>query len=315
MGNKDWWPITNTLLIKDNNAMANGDAQPFKLIVEGRIDKFFYSRIVNDQTEVLSISKAIRPRPSNIRKAIVGFMEELRNNPTQFKYIKPLGVVDSDYDNTVPDESNLVHTDTNDLETLLLSTGTFDISQYPGMNDNIKKSIECISYQFGHIRKAIFKYIEQKKYNIREFIDEEWLKDSFNLFCDVSTGLNMNKMINAFKLEPRNKKLFKDEMGCELLKMFLFARLRENQEADANNNLIHKPDTFDKDSVLNYWEPIRGHDVSSLVTTFVPSLNQVLEEQYQIYNLDSFIASRSNPQRIKNTKLFKAFENWGIAQV
>ena len=315
MGNRDWWPITNTLLIKDNNAMANGDAQPFKLIVEGRIDKFFYSRIVNDKTEVLSVSRAIRPRPSNIKKAIVGFMEELRNNPTQFRYIKPLGVVDSDYDNTVPDESNLVHTDTNDLETLLLSTGAFDISQYPGMNGSIKKSVECITYQFGHIRKAIFKYIEQKRYNVREFIDEEWLKDSFGLFCDVNAGLNMNRMIDAFKLEPRNKQLFRDDMGCELLKMFILARLREGKEVDSSNNLVHKPDSFDKDSISNYWDPIRGHDVSSLVTTFVPSLNQTLETQYQIYNLDSFIASMSDPQRIKNTKLFKTFEDWGIGHI
>ena len=312
MSNKDWWPISNKLALKESYAMANGDTAPFKLIVEGRIDNFFYTRIVNEKVEIISVGKSIRPKPSNVRKAIIGLMEELRNNPNQFKHILPLAVVDSDYDNSDPDESNLVHTDTNDLETLLLSTGAFDISCFPGMTNSIKKTVECVSYQFGHIRKALFKYIDQKKLNIRDFINEEWLADNFKLFCDVKNGINVNTLFLELSKLPDNR-LYKNEIGLELLMNFVFARLRDDSEVDIKNNLIRHPSSFDKNAVSSYWDVIRGHDVGNIVANLIPNLKQNLIDNYQIFNLDSFIASRSDPQRIKNTKLFKTFSSWGIS--
>ena len=321
MKNRYSYAIYNKLLQKDNVAMTAINPKEYILVVEGRIDNFFYSRLINEKTETISVSWSIRPKPPNIREAITLCMEEVRNNLSRFKYIKPLGVVDSDYSNTVPDESNLVHTDTNDLETLLFSTGAFDVSLFPGVNETIKKVIECSSYQFGQIRRAIFKYIDQKHLNIRDFIEEEWLGNNFKLFCDPENGINSQKMFETFRkmpipMKPGEKKPLENDFELELFKMFVFARLRENGEVDSANNLVRNPSNFKKEEITNYWEAIRGHDIGNISKNLSPELITKAREEFSSpddgFVLDSFIAYKSDPQRIKNTKLFKTFNSWGI---
>ncbi len=205
------------------------------LLVEGSSDKTFYERFVNKSACQLVI---ISDKHSN-KKCVINVLEILEKD-SNFQGV--IAIVDADFDRLtiLPYiSSNLLYTDSHDLETMLINSPAFDkvISEFGSqekinqLNGDIKSVIVESSVSVGYLRWISQCNDLNLTFNgiiFNKFIDDKTLQiDELKLICEVK-----NKS-QAFK--------FKDE--------------------DLLQQIINKRNNTD-----DHWQVCCGHDIVEIIS-------------------------------------------------
>lgn len=204
------------------------------LLVEGTSDKKFYGRFMNEET-CLVIPLSGKPS-SKVR--VIQVLEIL--NKSSFEGV--LAIVDADFDNlelSVENNSNLLRTDTHDLETMLL--------QSPALDKVVR--------EFGSEDK-----ITKFNQDIREVLLEAGILVGYLRWISQTDKLNLtfNSIVFA---------KFINEKTLQIEKLKLIQEVKNKSQAlslkdkDLQQKLINK-----KDSNHDPWQVCCGHDLVGILS-------------------------------------------------
>ena len=291
-------------------SFGSAQAQNKILFVEGRLDNFVFSSMITADTRIVSAGivnnfyKNTNHGLCNVKKAIVDAVSAASTDE-KYKLLKVYGVIDRDYEDAFEETDYLFITDTNDLETLLIKSNTFSFEMFPSVSKDHITSIECLSYELGCFRKAFFDYIENKKDNIRDYIDEEQLKINGRMVFKQGVDLSLKSLIDVFKKNPKNK--FYGSFEEEIAVPIIHANLRNKSIFNSSNKFVHSIEGFNKNDVPDYWKEVKGHDYINIAESIVPDVKTSYDNK-----LDYFIAAHLNRENFKNTNLYKRMAGCGI---
>ena len=280
------------------------------LFVEGRLDNFVFSELKTVDTKIISAGivnnfyKNTSHGLCNVKKAIADAVASASLDG-RYKDFAVYGVIDRDYEDLFEETDHLFVTDTNDLETLLIKSGTFTFLMFPSVSQAIIKNIEGFTYQLGCYRQSFFEYIKNRKANIRDYIDEELLKQNGSVLYKSGSDLTLKSLINVFKKNPKNK--FYGGFEEEIVMPIIHANLREKAIFDSSNKFVNSIVDFDKEKVHDFWNKAKGHDYINIAESVIPNV-----KEYYDNKLDVFISTHLDRENFKTTNLYKKMASSGL---
>jgi hypothetical protein len=204
------------------------------LLVEGGSDKVFYERFT-DKAQCRIVTVSGKPSSKARAIAILTILEE-----THFQGI--LAIVDADFDRlalTLHQSRNLLHTDTHDLETMLLNSF----------------ALEKVIAEFGS---------EEKIANLRQEVRTLFLEAGI-----VVGYLRWVSQLKAFNLAFSNLKFssFLDEQTLQINELKLIQEVKNKTQAlSLNDEELQQCLLKQKDATHDPWQVCCGHDLIAILS-------------------------------------------------
>ena len=322
--NNDYYNrIVGVLETKERAAAVQNIDKPVILFVEGFLDRTVLEANVCDCVLVYSAgnkyyfkTRGITPR-GTVKDAIYGIVNDVLTKEKNYPHLKVFGIVDKDFNNSFTENSNFFITDTNDFETLILSSEAFSFLSIPSCKAEHVSSVYGLSYQMGCLRKAFIKYKEGKfssstsgKYsgkplNIRDVISEQAIKDNAKMVYQHEKDISLDYLLNIFSKVKNNA--FAGELDRMLGKSFLEAKLREDNVIDKNGQFINHVKGFKTDCVDCYWDKVRGHDICESAEAVIPDIKTYYDESFE-----KTVAKCFDRNNFKKTYLYKKMNLAGL---
>nr|WP_250566124.1 DUF4435 domain-containing protein [Adonisia turfae] len=250
------------------------------LLVEGNSDKVFYKRFTDHSTcQLVTVSG----KPSSKLRviAVLKILEE----ESAFKGV--LAIVDADFDRLTslsPCSSNLLYTDTHDLETMLINSPAFDkvISEFCSeeklleFNQDIKLTVLESGISVGYLL-----WISQY--------------ERFNLTFD---GIKFSKFIDEKNLQIDEIKLIREvknkSQAFSLKEEDLLLRLKDQK----SNN--HDP-----------WQVCCGHDLVEILSLGLrKTIGSNKAAAVESCNLERYLRLAYEESYFRSTQLYTNIRNW-----
>lgn len=224
------------------------------LLVEGRSDKIFYERFIDKSACELII---ISGKPSS-KLRVITVLEKLENSGFQ----GILAIVDADFDHlkTLPQSSsNLLRTDTHDLETMLIESPALEkllaefgseekIAQF---NQDIRKTLLETGILVGYLlwisqHDGLNLTFDSIKFS--RFVDEQTLQinelkmirevNSKSQTCSL-TDTDLQKKLSSYKINNHDPwQICCGHHLVEILSLSLRKAIGSNKEADVKSNRL-----------------------------------------------------------------------------
>ena len=316
--NNDYYNrIVGVLESKERAAAVQGVDKPVILFVEGFLDRSVLEANVSDCVLVYSAGNkyyfkahGIASPRGKVKDAIYEIVNDVLKKEKNFPHLKVFGIVDKDFNNAFVENSNFFITETNDFETLLLSSEAFSYLSIPTCKVEHIASIYGTSYQMGCLRKAFIKYKEGKIYkgkplNIRNVISEQAIKDNAQMVYQHEKDVSLEYLLNIFS--KVNENIFANELDRTLGKTVLEAKLREEKIIDNSGQFINHVKGFKTESVDDYWNKVRGHDICQSAEAIIPDIKAYYDESFEKTVTKCF--DRNN---FKKTDLYKKMNFAGL---
>lgn len=245
-----------------------------------------------------------------VKDAIYEIVKDVLKKEKYFPHLKVFGIVDKDFNNSFVENSNFFITDTNDFETLLLSSEAFSYLSIPTCKIEHVASIYGTSYQMGCLRRAFIKYKEGKMYkgrplNIRNVISEQAIKDNAQMVYRHEKDVSLEYLLSIFG--KTNENIFANELERALGKTVLEAKLREDTIIDNSGQFINHVKGFKTECVSDYWNKVRGHDICQSAEAIIPDIKAYYDESFEKTVTKCF--DRNN---FKKTDLYKKMSLSGL---
>lgn len=302
--------ILRKLYFKYSNDTISGTFKKKKLLVEGRLDKFCFEKIVDSENvEVISPSFDLHILDlPNVRDVIIDFFKNGKPK-VNFPLYEIYAVHDRDFVESEEIE-NVFVTDTPDLETLLLATKGFELTSLPDVDEEKSRGMIASSYQIAKVwttiqnmvnehNKGLPDYLRNKRQNIRDIFDDRKYRFNLDKFIDLDTGLDICKLFTYFTTEPGNM-FFKDSAGSVSYRKRVEEALSEKGEMNIARKFKVNKENIDVEFGSHVWASIRGHDVFYLVQKFAPDPSHEKD-----HHLDEYISNHLNVDRLKNSEMIK----------
>ena len=289
------------------------------ILVEGKLDKMFFSGLLKDRIlgSVISVGALKIPDElinGNVKSAICDLTLNITSKSYSSKGLNVYGICDKDLDNEHSENSHLLFTDTSDLETLLVSNNIFSLNEFCSYDGDSFRTIYCQAYQLGGIRKAFSTFLKEenkdkllKNKSFRDYFSESSIKKYASSIFLKNRNLDLNTIIDFFSKDKDNEFFeIKKSSFFELIMIKLRRNLYEDSFYKSANKDIFNYSVcdFDKKTIKNYWNNVRGHDLMLISKTMANGEWPKDEEQ--------FMLNHSNIDNFKSTELFKKMLNANI---
>ncbi|MBS0018610.1 MAG: DUF4435 domain-containing protein [Arthrospira sp. SH-MAG29] len=233
------------------------------LLVEGHTDQIFYNRLIDKS---VCQSLIIVGKPSN-KQCVIAVLQQLENSD----FPGVLAIVDADFDHLVNDlpnySSNLLRTDTHDLETMLLNSLAFDKvldefgseSKISSFDGDIREVLLAAGKPVGYLR-----WISQTEelnltfngIDFSKFVDKNQIKISYDKLIDVVKNKSQKSYLSTpeiiSKITNLNSQSYDPWQICcghdlvEILSLALCKAIGSHNSQDV------KPDIIDRSLRLAY---------------------------------------------------------------
>ena len=219
------------------------------LLVEGKSDKVFYERFIDNLACRLETPDVETPDEEisdveipDTKKSNKQFVIEILKNLEKSNFQGVLAIVDADFDhlqNTTVTSPNLLRTDTHDLETMLIKSPAFD----------------KVIVMFGSEEKII-----KFGRDLRTTLLESSKSVGYLRWVSQSDGLNL-------KFEGIDFKNFIDNQTIQISEIKLIKEVKNKSKAySLENEDLQKRLTNKKNSSHNPWQVCCGHDLVEILS-------------------------------------------------